>query len=144
MLLSLLLFVVFGLVVGAVARMLVGGPVGFWQTSAVGIAGVLSFLVSERTSEIGIRMSLGADARNVLGMVLWDGARLLAVGSALGLVGSFAVTRLLQGLLYGTEAGDPRTLAGVLLVMTTVGLAATAGPALRAARVDPLEAIRKE
>ncbi len=112
--------------------------------AAVGIAGVLSFLVSERTSEIGIRMSLGADARNVLGMVLWDGTRLLAAGSALGLVGSFAVTRLLQGLLYGTEAGDPRTLAGVLLVMTTVGLMATAGPAMRAARVDPLEAIRKE
>lgn len=112
--------------------------------AAVGLAGVLSFLVSERTAEIGIRMSLGADARTVLGMVLWDGTRLLAAGSALGLVGSFAVTRLLQGLLYGTEAGDPRTLAAVLLVMTTVGLGATAGPALRAARVDPLEAIRKE
>lgn len=112
--------------------------------SSVGLAGVLSFLVSERTAEIGIRMSLGADAHRVLGMVLWDGARLLAAGSALGLVGSFAVTRLLQGLLYGTEAGDPGTLAAVLLVMTTVGLGATAGPALRASRVDPLEAIRKE
>ena len=112
--------------------------------SAVGLAGVLSFLVSERTAEIGIRMSLGADARKVLGMVLWDGARLLAAGSALGLLGSVLVTRLLQGLLYGTGAGDPRTLAAVLLVMTTVGLGATAGPAMRAARVDPLEAIRKE
>jgi putative ABC transport system permease protein len=76
--------------------------------------------------------------------VLWDGARLLAAGSALGLLGSMAVTRLLQGLLYGTAAGDPRTLAAVLLVMTAVGLGATAGPAMRAARVDPLEAIRKE
>ncbi len=112
--------------------------------AAVGLAGVLSFLVSERTAEIGIRMSLGADARKVLGMVLWDGARLLAAGSVLGLLGSLAVTRLLQGLLYGTEAGDPRTLAGVLLVMTAVGLGATAGPAMRAARVDPLVAIRKE
>lgn len=112
--------------------------------ASVGLAGVLSFLVSERTAEIGIRMSLGADGRRVLGMVLWDGARLLAAGSALGLVGSLAVARLLQGLLYGTQAGDPRTLAGVLLVMTAVGLAATAGPAMRAARVDPLEAIRKE
>jgi ABC-type antimicrobial peptide transport system permease subunit len=112
--------------------------------SAVGLAGVLSFLVSERTAEIGIRMSLGADARQVVGMVLWDGVRLLAAGSALGLVGSLAVTRLLQGLLYGTESGDPRTLAAVLLVMTAVGLGATAGPAMRAARVDPLEAIRKE
>lgn len=122
------------------------GVLGFLALviSSVGLAGVLSFLVSERTAEIGIRMSLGADARQVLGMVLWDGARLLAAGSALGLVGSMAVTRLLQGLLYGTEAGDPRTPAAVLLVMTTVGLGATAGPALRASRVDPLEAIRKE
>ncbi|MCA9736153.1 MAG: ABC transporter permease, partial [Gemmatimonadetes bacterium] len=112
--------------------------------AAVGLAGILSFLVSERTAEIGIRMSLGADARKVLGMVLLDGATLLAVGSALGLLGSFAVTRLLQGLLHGTEAGDPRTLAAVLLVMTAVGLAATAGPALRAARVDPMQAIRRE
>ena len=112
--------------------------------ASVGLAGVLSFLVSERTAEIGIRMSLGADARRVLGMVLWDGARLLAAGSALGLLGSLAIARLLQGLLYGTEVGDPRMLAGVLLVMTVVGLGATAGPAMRAARVDPLEAIRKE
>jgi predicted permease len=112
--------------------------------AAVGLAGVLSFLVNERTAEIGIRMSLGADARKVLGMVLWDGARLLAAGSALGLLGSIVVTRFLQGMLYGTEAGDPRTLAGVLLVITTVGLMATAGPAIRAARVDPLEAIRQE
>ncbi|MEZ4417218.1 MAG: ABC transporter permease [Gemmatimonadota bacterium] len=112
--------------------------------AAVGLAGVLSFLVSERTAEIGIRMSLGADARQVLGMVLWDGARLLLAGSVLGLLGSLAVTRLLQGLLYGTEAGDPRTLGVVLLVMAAVGLMATAGPALRAARVDPLVAIRQE
>ncbi len=112
--------------------------------AAVGLAGVLSFLVSERTAEIGIRMSLGADARTVLRMVLGDGVRLLAAGSVLGLLGSLAVARLLQGLLYGTQATDPRTLAVVLLVMTTVGLGATAGPAMRAARVDPLEAIRKE
>lgn len=112
--------------------------------AAVGLAGVLSFLVSERTSEIGIRMSLGADSRRVLGMVLWDGGKLLAAGTALGLIGSLAVTRLLEGMLFGTTTGDPRTLAAVILVMTTVGLGATAGPALRAARIDPLEAIRKE
>jgi putative ABC transport system permease protein len=112
--------------------------------AAVGLAGVLSFLVSERTAEIGIRMSLGATAQQVLGMVLRDGARLLVAGSVLGLIGSFAVTRLLQGMLYGTDAGDPRTMAAVLLVMTAVGLGATAGPAMRAARVDPLDAIRKE
>jgi predicted permease len=112
--------------------------------AAVGLAGVLSFLVSERTSEIGIRMSLGADPRQVLGMVLWDGGKLLLAGTALGLLGSMGVTRLLEGLLFGVAAGDPGTLAAVVLVMTTVGLGATAGPALRAARIDPLIAIREE
>jgi putative ABC transport system permease protein len=112
--------------------------------TAVGLAGVLSFLVNERTSEIGIRMSLGAEPRQVLGMVLWDGGRLLAAGTVLGLIGSFGVTRLLAGVLFGVTPGDPGTLAGVVLLMTTVGLVATAGPALRAARIDPLVAIRKE
>jgi predicted permease len=112
--------------------------------TAVGLAGVLSFLVNERTSEIGIRMSLGAEPRQVLGMVLWDGGRLLAAGTVLGLIGSFGVTRLLEGVLYGVTPGDPGTLAGVVLLMTTVGLGATAGPALRAARIDPLVAIRKD
>jgi predicted permease len=112
--------------------------------TAVGLAGVLSFLVNERTSEIGIRMSLGAEPRQVLGMVIADGGRLLVAGTVLGLVGSFGVTRLLEGLLFGVTPGDPGTLAGVVLVMTTVGLGATAGPALRAARIDPLVAIRKE
>ncbi len=112
--------------------------------TAVGLAGILSFLVNERTGEIGIRMSLGAQPRQVLGMVLGDGARLLGAGTALGLIGSFGVTRLLEGLLYGVTPGDPRTLAAVVLVIATVGLGATTGPALRAARIDPLVAIRKE
>ncbi len=112
--------------------------------AAVGLAGVLSFLVSERTREIGIRMSLGAAPREVLTMVVLDGGKLLAAGTALGLVGSVGVTRLLEGLLFGVTPGDPRTLAAVVLVMTTVGLGATAGPALRAARIDPLDAIREE
>jgi ABC-type antimicrobial peptide transport system permease subunit len=77
-------------------------------------------------------------------MVLWDGGRLLAAGTVLGLIGSFGVTRLLAGVLFGVTPGDPGTLAGVVLLMTTVGLVATAGPALRAARIDPLVAIRKE
>ncbi len=112
--------------------------------ASVGLAGVLSFLVSERTSEIGIRMSLGAAPRQVLSMVLLDGGRLLAAGTLLGIVASFGVTRLLEGLLFGVTPGDPRTMALVVVVMTAVGLAAAAGPAMRAARIDPLDAIRQE
>jgi len=112
--------------------------------SAVGLAGVLSFFVSERTAEIGIRMSLGADPRRVLGMVLGDGAILVGLGTVLGLAASFAVARVLESLLYGVAPGDPMTIATVVLVMATIGLGAAAVPALRAARIDPLTAIRRE
>ncbi|HEX7118241.1 MAG TPA: ABC transporter permease [Longimicrobiales bacterium] len=112
--------------------------------AAVGLAGMLSFFIGERTAEIGIRMSLGAGPKRVLGMVLWDGAVLLIAGTVLGLLGSIAVARLLEGLLVGVAPGDPATLAAVVLVMTAVGLGAAMVPALRAARIDPLEAIRAE
>jgi ABC-type antimicrobial peptide transport system permease subunit len=112
--------------------------------ACVGLAGVLSFFISQRTAEIGIRMSLGAAPRRVLGMVLVDGALLLGIGTALGLVGSLVVSRLLEGMLFGVPPRDPATLLLVTLVMCAVGLAAAAVPALRAARVDPLVAIRKE
>jgi ABC-type antimicrobial peptide transport system permease subunit len=112
--------------------------------AAIGLAGVLSFFISQRTAEIGIRMSLGAAPSRVLGMVLFDGAMLLAVGTVLGIAGSFAATRLLEGLLFGVAPRDPLTLALVIAVMAAVGLAACSVPALRAARVDPLIAIRKE
>jgi len=112
--------------------------------AAIGLAGVLSFFISERTPEIGIRMSLGASPVRVLGMVLLDGATLLGIGTALGIVGSLAATRLLEGLLYGVAPRDPVTLLAVTVVMGIVGLAACSVPALRAARVDPLVAIRKE
>ncbi|HSJ14841.1 MAG TPA: ABC transporter permease [Longimicrobiales bacterium] len=112
--------------------------------AAVGLAGVLSFFISQRTAEIGIRMSLGADPRRVLGMVLGDGAVLLGIGTLLGIIGSLVAARLLEGMLFGVAPRDPATLALVTLVMITVGLGACAVPALRAARVDPLVAIRKE
>jgi predicted permease len=112
--------------------------------AAIGLAGVLSFFISQRTAEIGIRMSLGAPPSRVLGMVLFDGATLLAVGTVLGIAGSFAATRLLEGLLFGVAPHDPLTLALVIAVMAAVGLAACSVPAARAARVDPLIAIRKE
>ena len=112
--------------------------------AAVGLAGVLSFFISERTAEIGIRMSLGADPRRVVGMVLWDGGTLLLAGTALGLLGSVAVARLLEGMLFGVTPGDPGTLAFVVGTILTVGLVAAGLPALRAARIDPLVAIRRE
>jgi predicted permease len=112
--------------------------------AAVGLAGVLSFFISQRTAEIGIRMSLGAAPARVLGMVLGDGAVLLALGTTLGLIGSIAVVQLLEGVLFGVAPRDPATFALVTLVMIAVGLAASALPAWRAARVNPLTAIRKE
>lgn len=112
--------------------------------AAAGIAGVLPFFVSQRTTEIGIRMSLGADRGRVLGMVLADGGRLLGIGLALGLVAAMLVTHLLQGLLFGVAPDDPVTLAVVSVVMVAVGLGACAIPARRAAGVDPLVAMREE
>lgn len=112
--------------------------------AAVGIAGVLAFLVTRRTTEIGIRMSLGAAKGEVLGMVLADGGRLLAAGVAVGLVASFVVARLLEGLLFGVPPADPVTFALVSALMVGVGLVACAVPARRAASVDPLVAMRED
>jgi ABC-type antimicrobial peptide transport system permease subunit len=89
-------------------------------------------------------MSLGAAPRRVLAMVLLDGAVLLGMGVALGLLGSFAVAGLLEGLLFGVAPGDPVTTVLAITVMAVVGLGAAAVPALRAARIDPLVAIRTE
>ncbi len=112
--------------------------------AAVGIGGVLAFFISQRTAEIGIRMSLGADPGRVMRMVLGDGGRLLGAGIGLGILGSMLVSRLLQGLLFGVAPGDPTTFAAVSLLMAIVGLGACAVPAVRAARVDPLVAMRAE
>ncbi|HEX6133726.1 MAG TPA: ABC transporter permease [Longimicrobiales bacterium] len=112
--------------------------------AAIGLGGVLSFFISQRTAEIGIRMSLGAAPARVLGMVLKDGALLLGIGTVIGLLGSLVATRLLEGLLFGVAPNDPLTLAAVTALMCAVGLAACSVPALRAARVDPLVAIRSE
>jgi putative ABC transport system permease protein len=112
--------------------------------AAVGIGGVLAFFITQRTAEIGIRMSLGADSVRVMGMVLADGGVMLGLGIALGLLGSIVAARLLQGLLYGVPPRDPITFLAVALLMGIVGLLACALPALRAARVDPLVAMRTE
>ena len=110
----------------------------------VGIAGVLAFSVSSRTAEIGIRMSLGADARRVRRMVLGEGGVLLATGLIVGLTGALFASRLLQGLLFGITAHDPATLGAVAGVLAAVGIAACWLPAARAARVDPATALRAE
>jgi predicted permease len=112
--------------------------------AGVGIAGVLAFSVSSRTGEIGIRMSLGADAFRVKRMVLGEGWVLLAGGLLLGLIGSLLAGRLLSKLLYGVSPGDPLTVSLVALVMATVGTLACWIPAGRAARVEPATALRAE
>ncbi len=110
--------------------------------AAVGIAGVLAFSVSARTNEIGIRMSLGADSRMIQRMILREGGALLALGLLLGVGGAVFATRLIRGLLFGVAPNDPATLAGVAVLMVAIGLGACWIPALRAARIDPADAMR--
>jgi putative ABC transport system permease protein len=112
--------------------------------AAVGIAGVLAFSVSARTNEIGIRMSLGADSSRVQRMILGEGGVLLGVGLALGVAGSLFATRLMQGFLFGVAPHDPVTLGAVAVTMLAVGVGACWLPALRAARIDPAIAIRRQ
>ena len=110
----------------------------------VGIYGVLAFLVSKRTREFGIRMALGAQRRDVLWLVVREGARFSAIGIIFGLGVAFAVTRWLSSELYGVSAVDPITYAGVAAVMAVVSMLACYLPARRAMRVDPLVALRYE
>jgi len=110
----------------------------------VGIYGVLAFLVSKRTREIGIRIALGAQRRDVLWLVLREGAKFAGVGITLGLAGAFAVSRWLSSELYGVSAIDPLTYGGVALVVAAVTMLACYVPARRAMLVDPLSALRYE
>lgn len=112
--------------------------------SAVGIFGVMNYSVSLRTRELGLRLAIGAQPRQVLLLVLKQGLMLTMLGVALGLVASFALTRLLSGLLFGVAAVDAATFATISLLLVVVSLLACYLPARRAMRIDPMMALRYE
>ena len=112
--------------------------------SAIGIYGVLSYVVSRRTREIGIRMAIGAGRGQVLRMVLRSGLTLSLTGIAAGIVGAVFLTRIMTGLLHGVSAGDPVTFVAVAVGLSAVALVASLVPAWRATRVDPVIALKTE
>jgi ABC-type antimicrobial peptide transport system permease subunit len=125
--------------------LLLAGFAGFALILAsLGIYGVISYSVSQRKQEIGIRMALGASAGNLRKLILTQTLKLAAVGMALGLVASWLLGRTLQGLLFGVAPSDPMTFAAALVILMAVAALAGYLPAMRASRLDPVESLRAE
>jgi putative ABC transport system permease protein len=112
--------------------------------ASLGIYGVMSFAVAQRTRELGVRVALGASRDKVLGLVLRQGLTLTAIGAGIGLLGGAALTRLIASQLYGVKSTDLVTFALVTVLLLTVATCATLIPALRATRIDPMVALREE
>ena len=112
--------------------------------AAIGVYGVLSYLVSQRTSEIGIRMALGARASQVRAMVLGQAALWAGIGIAIGLAGAFGLSRLLDSMVFGVSVTDPVIFGSVALGLGIIAIVAGYAPARRATRVDPMHALRNE
>jgi ABC-type antimicrobial peptide transport system permease subunit len=112
--------------------------------AAVGLYGVLAYLVTQRVSEIGIRMALGAQRGEILRLVLFDGMRPVLFGLVLGLVGGAVAGMLIKSILYGTRPLDPIVFAGMVGSLLLTAAIASAIPALRACRIDPTQALRTE
>jgi putative ABC transport system permease protein len=112
--------------------------------AVVGLYGVMSYLVAQRTREFGIRMALGAELRDMLKLIVGHGMKLVLAGLALGAAGSVALRKVLSGMLFNVQATDPFTLVVVCTLLAAVGAVACYVPARRAAKVDPIEALRHE
>jgi len=126
-----------------VTLILIFGSVALFL-AAVGVAGVVGYAISQRIPEIGLRMALGAQTKNIYVMVMTQGAKLIGLGLLLGMAGALAITRIMSGLLFEVSTLDPVAFVGAGLLMTVIALVAVWIPARRAIKVDPVEVLMAE